>query len=275
MVNARRERMFPRLTSAGVLLLCICASACGPKRIVLPTDSGSPLSDYASIHNQIASDCSAVRSLSAEVSLSGRANGDRLRGTLHAGFRKPAAMRLEFHAPLLGTSLFVLAANDSAATLVLPRDNQVVRGPKAEDILGALTGISLSPADLLAILTGCVIPEPRATGGRLHTNGWASIELDGRATLYLQRAGAKWRLRAAQRGEWRIEYPEWSQTATFPSRVQLSATSPVAVALSASLAQMESNVDLPDDTFVVEVPANAEALSLEDIRRSGPLKDQP
>src|SRR6186713_579719 len=134
MVNARRERVFPRLSSAGVLLLCICASACGPKRIVLPTDAGSPLSDYASIHSQIASDCSAVRSLSAEVSLSGRANGDRLRGTLHAGFRKPAAMRLEFHAPLLGTSLFVLAANDSAATLVLPRDNQVVRGPKAEDI---------------------------------------------------------------------------------------------------------------------------------------------
>jgi hypothetical protein len=276
MVNARPERVSRRLSLAGALLvLSICASACGPKRIELPTDPGNPLSDYANIYSQVTSACSAVRSLSAEVSLSGRANGDRLRGTLHAGFRKPGAMLLELRAGPLGTPIFALAATESAATLILPRDNQVVRGPRAEDILGALTGISLSPGDLLAILTGCVIPDPRATGGKLHANGWASIELDGRATLYLQRAGAKWRLRAAQRGEWRIEYPEWSDTATFPSRVQLSATRPVAVALIASLAQMESNVDLPDDTFVVEVPANAEALSLEDIRRSGPLKDQP
>ena len=264
-----------RYAGAALVALSICASACGPKRIELPTDPGTPLPDYASIHSQVTSGCSTVRSLSAEVSLSGRANGERLRGTLHAGFRKPAAMYLEFRAPLSGSPMFVLVANGSAATLVLPRDNQVVRGPKGEDILGALTGIALSPDDLLAILTGCVIPEPRATGGRLHANGWASIELDGRATLYLQRAGSTWRLRAAQRGEWRIEYVEWSETATFPSRVQLSAARPAVVALSASLAQMESNVDLPDDTFVAKVPANAEVLSLDDIRRSGPLKDQP
>ena len=91
----------------------------------------------------------------------------------------------------------------------------------------------------------------------------------------MQRAGPKWRLRAAQRGDWRIDYLEWSETATFPSKVQLSASQPAAVALSANLAQMEANVDFPDSAFVVPVPADAEALSLDDIRRAGPLKDQP
>jgi hypothetical protein len=285
MVSARRERAALRCRYAGAALMAVLmavltalsigVAACGPKRIDLPTDPGSPLPDYASIHNEVASGCSRVRSLRAEVSLSGSANGGRLSGTLHAGFRKPESMRLELRARLLGTPIFALGANESGATLLLPRDNQFVRGPKAGDILGALTGISLSPADLLAILTGCVVPEPRATGGRSHANGWASIELDGRATLYLQRAGGRWRVRVAQRGDWRIEYLEWAGTATFPSKIQLSAVTPVAVALSTNLAKMEPNVDFDDSDFVVPVPPGAEALSLDDIRRAGPLKEQP
>ena len=52
-------------------------------------------------------------------------------------------------------------------------------------------------------------PEPRATGGRQHGSGWVSIDLDGGATLYLQRARDVWRVRAARQGDWVIEYPAW------------------------------------------------------------------
>jgi outer membrane biogenesis lipoprotein LolB len=242
---------------------------------VLPSDPGSPFPEYATVHDDVSMRCRGVRTLTAELSLSGRANGERLRGTLIAGFRKPDAMRLELRAGPLGTLIFVLAANADGATLLLPRDNQVARGPKAEDILGALTGITLSPDDLLAILTGCVVPEPQATGGRVHTNGWASIELGGRATLYLQRSGSRWRLRAARRGDWQVDYVDWPEGASFPARVEMVATTPVPVELRASLAQTESNVDLPDSAFTVRVPADAEEISLDDIRRAGPLRDQP
>jgi hypothetical protein len=157
----------------------------------------------------------------------------------------------------------------------MQRDNQVVREPKAGDILGALTGISLSPAELLAILTGCVVPEPQATGGRSHQGGWASIDLGTRATVYLQRAGTGWRLRAARRGDWQVEYVEWPDAAPLPTKVQLVTTQPVMVDLRATLAQTEPNVNLPDSTFTIAVPANAETISLDDIRRAGPLRDQP
>lgn len=258
-----------------LLLLATGVAACGPKRITLPSDPGTPLSDYTNIYNEVTAGCRSIRSLQAEVSLSGRANGERLGGTLLTGFRKPESMRLEFRARLLGTPVFILAANPSGATLLMQRDNQVVREPKAEDILGALTGISLSPADLLAILTGCVVPEPQATGGRSHQGGWASIELGDRATVYLQRAGNRWRLRAARRGDWQVEYVEWPDAAALPTKVQLMTTRPVAVDLGATLAQMESNVDLPDNAFTIAVPANAETISLDDIRRAGPLRGQP
>jgi len=258
-----------------VVLLAIGVAACGAKRVVLPSDAGSPLPDYARIYDAVSSNCRKVHSLLAEISLSGRANGERLAGTLHAGFLKPESMRLELRARLLGTPVFVLAANVSGATLLLQRDNQVVRDPKAEDILGALTGIALSPADLLAILTGCVVPEPQPTAGRSHQSGWASIDLGDRATVYLQRAGNQWRLKAARRGEWQIEYVDWPDEAALPAKVQLTTTKPVAVDLRATLAQVESNVAFDDTDFTVKVPANAETITLEDIRRAGPLRGQP
>jgi len=269
MVSVRWQR--------ALLLLCLAvsAAACGPKRVVLPSDPGSPLPEYASIYNDMSSACRSIRTLTAEVSLSGRANGERLAGTLLAGFRKPASMLLEFRARLLGTPVFVLAANQSGATLLLQRDNQVVREPKAEDILGALTGISLSPADFLAILTGCVVPEPQATAGRSHASGWASIDLGDRATIYLQRDGSRWRLRAARRGDWQIEYLEWPDTSALPTKVQLMTMKPVAVDLRATLSQTQSNAVLDDADFTVKVPADAETISLDDIRRAGPLRGQP
>src|SRR3954469_6005713 len=162
-------------------VLCIVLSGCAAKHLSLPTDTGTPLPDFAAIHAELSRACSGIRTLTAELSLSGRAGDQKLRGRVHAGFERPASMRLEGVAPF-GPPAFILVARGADATLLLPRDERVVRGARPDEILGALTGVSLAPADLQAILTGCVVPAPRAIGGRLHGNGWASIDLDGGAT---------------------------------------------------------------------------------------------
>jgi hypothetical protein len=191
-------------------------------------------------------------------------------------------MRLEGVAPF-GPPAFILAARDGSAVLLLPRDMpRVLRGAKPEDVLGALTGVSLGPADLQAILTGCVIPMPRATAGRLHTNGWASIDLTGGATLYLQPVKASgsvgrplsgpssasapgWEIRAAKRAGWQIEYPAWANG--FPQSVRLqSDTAAAMVDLTAGLSQIETNKDLEDAAFTINVPAGAESMTLDDLR---------
>lgn len=248
-------------------------TGCGGHRLQLPTDPGAPLPDFDSIHTQVSAACAPIRTLTAEISLAGQASGERLRGTLQAGFKPPESMRLELRVGPFGTPAFVLGANAGGATLMLPRSNQVVRGARAEDVLGALTGISLSPADLLAILTGCVVPSPRPTAGRLHADGWASIQLADRATLYLQRVGNRWQLRAARRGDWQIEYPEWPASSSFPTRVQLRAERPVAVDLRAGLSQVEADRDLGDEVFTVNVPADAERMTVEQLRQAGPLRE--
>jgi len=142
----------------------------------------------------------------------------------------------------------------------------VLRGAPPRDILGALTGVALGPADLQAILTGCVVPAPQPIDARRHANGWASIDLSGGATLYLQPTGQNaWTLRAAKRDGWQIEYPSWN--GNFPQTVRLQSTQPnVNVDLTATLSQVETNKDLEDAAFAVNVPPGAEPITLDDLR---------
>ena len=268
-----RDRQCARLGAAhtGLLLVLSCvASGCAARGLTLPTDPGTPLSDFAAVHADVAASCTGARTLTAELGLSGRAGAQALRGRVLAGFERPGSMRLEGVAPF-GAPAFILAARADTAVLLLPRDERVVRGASARDILAALTGVTLAPDDLQAILTGCVIPAPRPTAGRTHGNGWASIDLDRGATIYLQRAGPQWRVRAARRDGWQVEYPEW--TGAFPQTVRLQSEMPVPVTLTATIGQLEANVDLPANAFTVAVPADAQPLTLEELRDAGPLRD--
>ena len=245
---------------------------CAHPRLALPTDPGAPLPDFLAIHTQVSSACAGVRTLTSELALSGRAGRQRLRGRVVAGFARPASMRLEGVAPF-GPPAFILAARAGTAVLLLPRDSRVLRGARAEDILGALTGVMLGPADLLAILTGCVAPAPQPTAGRVHGNGWASIDLMGGTTIYLQKRSDAWQLRAARRAGWQIEYPMWS--GAFPPSVRLQSEGPaLMVDLTAALSQVETNVDLDENAFTVTVPNDAEAITLDELRQNGPLRDR-
>lgn len=269
--NSNSQRT-TRLLILGIGIWVLGVAACGPRRVSLPSDPGAPLPDFEQVHRQVAAPCSAVRTLTAELGLSGNAGGQRLRGRVVAGFERPASMRLEGVAPF-GAPAFILATRDDTAVLVLPRDNRVLRGSPAGDILGALTGVALAPADLQAILTGCVVPASRATGGRLHATRWASIDLEGGATLFLAPVGRGWQLRAARRAGWQLEYPAWQ--GMFPQTVRLRADAPAAdVDLTATVSQLETNIDVDAAAFTVTVPPGAQELTIEELRRNGPLSGQ-
>lgn len=247
-------------------------AGCAARRLELPVDPGAAFPDHADAYRRVTMTCAGVRTMTAELALAGRAGGRGLRGRAIAGFARPASMRLEGVAPF-GPPAFILVASAGTATLLLPRDNRVVRGASADAMLGALTGVALSPADLHAILTGCVAAEPGASGGRLHANGWASIDLSGGATLFLRRADGAWQTRAARRPGWQIEYPSWQ--AGLPRAVRLASVDPALdVDLTATVAQLETNVPLDASAFAVTVPASARELTLDELRDAGPLRGQ-
>lgn len=186
-------------------------------------------------------------------------------------------MRLQGVGPLLVGPVFVLVARDGMATLVLTRQSGILRNEAPEAILEAMTGVSLAPADLQAVFTGCVLPAARATSGTLHANGWASIEIETpgqprrTATLFLARSGSQWQLQAARRDRWQINYV--MSTGPFPESVQLVSTAPD-VDIKASLSQIETNVDLEPAAFTVEATKDLVPISLKELREAGPLRGQ-
>lgn len=273
-----RNSQLPR-TNLQRVLLCLGLGiwalgvvSCAARRVSLPTDPGAPFPDFKPVHTQLSSACRGVKTLTAELALSGRAGSQRLRGRVVAGFERPDSMRLEGVAPF-GSPAFILVSRNGMATLLLPRDNHVLRGARPEEILGALTGVTLAPADLQAILTGCVTPMPDATGGRLHQNGWLSIDLAGGATMYVRQDRGVWRVRAARRSGWQIEYPEWQ--GMFPGVVRLrSEASNANVDLTAGVSQLDTTVSLDAAAFTIAVPAGAATMTLDELRENGPLSGQ-
>ena len=252
-----------------VVSLSVLLASCAPRLLRLPADPGAPAPDFLQTYRGATAACSGVKTLTAELGLSGRAGGRGIRGRAIVGVERPASLRLEGVAPF-GPPAFILAARAGSGTLLLPRDGRVLRDTPPQDILGALTGISLNPEDLHAVLTGCLVSGGEPTAGRLHQNGWLAVDLPGDATLYLERRGTTWQPRAGRRPGWQIEYAPGQ--GNFPENVRIRSANPAMdVDLTASVGQLETNVAIPPAAFAVDVPSDARPITLGELRDAGRL----
>jgi hypothetical protein len=248
-----------------ILLFTIGSSACGTPRVSLPSGPGSAAPDFAAAYAESRAACEGVRTLQAELGLSGRAAGQRMRGRVLTGI-VPDALRLEGVAPF-GAPVFILVADGTRGTLLLARDRRVVRDAEPGEILNALIGINLSPDDLRAVLAGCVRAASEATGARAFGADWLAVDLAAGGSVYLRRTGTAWRIVAGRYGDLEIDYPAFAGAR--PSRVVLRGKD---LDLALSLNQVEVNGDLPRDQLVaLAIPDGVTPLSLEELRQAGPL----
>jgi hypothetical protein len=89
--------------------------------------------------------------------------------------------------------------------------------------------------------------------------------------VYLRSEGGVWRLSAAERAGLTVQYSAFSSGRATALRLQ----APAARAdVTARLSDLSINVPLEAAVFEVDVPASAEAISLEELRRAGPLGDR-
>src|SRR5690606_37651943 len=101
-------------------LACLALAGCAARLPARPGGPATPDPTAVSAFIQATAHCAGLRTVTAALRLSGRAGGERLRGTLHTGFASPASLRVEAVAPF-GRPLFILAGRDNRATLLLPR----------------------------------------------------------------------------------------------------------------------------------------------------------
>jgi hypothetical protein len=215
--------------------------------------------------------CRGVLTLQAELAISGRAGRDKLRGRVIAGFERPAAMRLEAVAPF-GPPAFILVSRAGSASLLMPRDRRFLADAAPEAVIEALTGVSLAPDDLLAMLAGCLTNQRKAVAARAYADGWAAVDGADSTTIYLRHEARGWRIVAGTRGPLGIEYGD--STAAGPSRVRLRLAGDdgsVTTDLSIALSQVETNTSIDPRAFTLRAPDGSVPLTLDELRRSGPL----
>ena len=254
------------LLSAAFLLFL---AACTPKAPSLPSGAGMPFPEFASAYDEAVARCSGVRTLSAALDLSGRAGRSRLRGTIHAGFEAPDAIRLEGVGPF-GRTVFILVAKGGRSTLLLPRDERVLQDAAPAAIIEALAGVALRPAELRAALAGCGFGTIQPATGRAFEGGWASVS-EADTTIYLQRVDGRWRVNAASRAPLTLHYGDFSSGRPATVRIRMSADAAAPADLTVKLSQVDINVALAPAVFDVAVPADALPLTLDELRRAGPL----
>jgi hypothetical protein len=239
----------------------------------LPSEPGVPAPDFSTSYSEATNGCRPVTSMTAEIGVTGSVAGQRLRARILAGFKTPSA-RLEAVAPF-GSPLFIFVATGSDATLLLPRDERVVRHADSAEVLEAIAGVKLSPSELFQTLTGCAAPvnwgNPQAIGEQ-----WRIASGTGGSKLYLRRdaPGAPWHVAAilfpgtGLRSDWRAEYSQFQNG--LPQAVRLAAADRQRFDLVLKLTQVEINTQLGPEVFRVDVPPSARPITIDELKDARP-----
>lgn len=255
------------------LFLAISCAARVPPR---PGGTATPDPTAADAFTTATAACRGFRSLEGELALSGRAAGERVRGRVLAGLESGGAVRLEAVAPF-GAPFFILAGRDERATLLLPRERRVLKDTPVSEVLGRITGLALGANDLRLVLSGCLVEQPAPSDGRQWPGGWQAVTIGPERVAYLRTTSGRPVLVAADYGPWHVDYS--GHAAGFPRVVRVRRAGAVADAeaidITARLEQLDTNTQINPRAWAVEIPSDADPMTLDELRSIAPLAEKP
>lgn len=247
--------------------LALTISACAARVPPRPTGEVAPDPTAIQAFETATRACRGLRTVTAELSLSGRANGERIRGRVHSGFESGGAVRLEGIAPF-GPPMFILAGRDETATLVM-RDRRVLRDTRVALVLERLTGLALGADDLRWLLSGCLAENPSPTDGKRWPSGWRAVALGNERVAYLKQQQGAEVVVAADYGPWTVDYRD--HVNGWPREVRVRRRDGAAIDVTARIGELETNVPIEPRAFSVDVPADALPMTLDDLGSAAPL----
>lgn len=251
--------------AAGLLVLSAACAAKAPPR---PTGPVTPDPSAAGRFQSATAQCRGLSTLTAELALSGRAGDERLRGRVVAGLERGGAARLEGLAPF-GAPIFILAAANERARLLLPRDRRVLDDATVSAVLERLTGLTLGADDLRLVLSGCLVESAEPAEGRRWGSGWQAVRVAPERVAYLRERQGVVVVVAADYGPWRVDYD--GHAGGWPRTVRVRRDGDVAIDVTARLSQLEINVPIDPRAFALHVPPGMTPMTLDELRSVAPL----
>jgi hypothetical protein len=204
-----------------------------------------------------------------ELSLSGRAGDQRIRGRVHAGFQRGGDLRLEGVAPF-GAPIFILAALGERATLLLPREHRVLRDAYVADVLERLTGLKMSADDLRLVLGACVPDGIEPSEGRRWGGNWQAVRVDSDTTAFLRRVDGRVVIAAMDSGPWHADYGQF--VGDWPRTVRIRRNGAgITVDITARIGELQVNTTIDPAAYTVAVPSDADPMTLDELRSVAPL----
>ena len=206
--------------------------------------------------------------MTGELSLSGRAAGERIRGRVIAGLEAGGSVRLEGVAPF-GPPVFILAGTAEQATLLLPREHRVLKDTAVAAVLERLTGLALSADDLRLMVSGCLADNAAPTAGRQWPGGWQAVTLGPDRVAYVRLQQGRPVVVAADYGPWHVDYAE--HLSGFPRVVRVRRALDATTDVTARVGELEVNTTINPLAFTLAVPSDADPMTLDELRSVAPL----
>ena len=253
------------------LFLALALSACAVRTPPRPAGTPTPDPTAADAFATATAACKGFRSIEGELSLSGRAGGERVRGRILTGLESGGAVRLEAVAPF-GAPFFILAGRSERATLVLPRERRVLKDTGVRDVLERITGLALGADDLRLILSGCLVDQAAPSNGRQWGGGWKAVTIGPDRVAYLRVQNGQPVLTAADYGPWHVDYS--AHAGGYPRVVRVRRAGDTAIDITARVEQLQVNTQINPLAWSVEVPSGADPMTLDELRSIAPLAEK-
>ena len=194
-----------------------------------------------------------------------------MRGRVLAGLEAGGAVRLEAPAPF-GAPFFILAGRNETATLLLPRERRVLKDTAVAAVLERLTGLSLGADDLRLIVSGCLVARATPADGREFPGGWRAVTIGPERVAYLRTVQGRPVLVAADYGPWHVDYSR--HAGGFPRVVRVRRAGDTVIDITARVEQLEVNTQINPRAWSVDVPSDADPMTLDDLRSIAPLAER-
>jgi hypothetical protein len=257
------------MRACAAIVLCWSAASCTRAMFVAPAGPGDAAPDAAAAWTEATAGCRDARSFVAAVRASGKVGQERV-WPVSLELAVTADQSIYISATAVGNSVFVLAGTANRATLWLRHDNRAVTAAPA-DIMEALVGVPLSPARLMAVLTGCVARSLDVVSAARYPNLLAIHTADAR--VFLAQTGGTWRTTAAEADRFTVEFARKSSAQ--PDDIWLWAQPAPGQTASLHLTVTDGQINGPVPPNVFQAPAGAQAaapMTLDELRAAGPWK---